>query len=328
MGEIMVTVYCLAFNHGKYIRKCLEGFIHQKTTFEYEVLIHDDASTDNTADIIREYELKYPQIIHPIYQKTNQYSQHIPISKTFLVPMTRGRYIAFCDGDDYWSEESKLQNQFDAMENNPECHICLHRVQGIKECGEMIINNTYPHIGSFFSSGKISAKQLVENSSDPYQFQFSSYFVIAKDYINYIYNPPDFKKLTNVGDVPLLLYCASLGDAIFVDKYLSHYRRFSIGSWTSRFKMKSRMDLANYYEVGRKFFEEYDKFTNFKFHDALEKKIQRNLFNQYECLGNYFECLSKNLRIFIYERPFRARVSFFLRAYYQWICRLVNSIFS
>lgn len=73
--EIMVSVYCLAYNHEKYIKDCLEGFVKQKTNFKYEVIVHDDASTDNTANIIKEYADKYPDIIKPILQKENQYSQ-------------------------------------------------------------------------------------------------------------------------------------------------------------------------------------------------------------------------------------------------------------
>ena len=88
--EIMVSVFCTAYNHGKYIRDCLEGFVKQKTNFKFEVLINDDASTDNTASIIREYEKKYPDIIKPIYQKENQYSKGISIYRQILVPEASG----------------------------------------------------------------------------------------------------------------------------------------------------------------------------------------------------------------------------------------------
>lgn len=91
--EIMVSVICTAYNHEKYIRQCLDGFVMQKTNFKYEVIVHDDASTDNTAEIIREYEKKYPEIIKPIYQKENQYSKGVSIGK-IIYPLCQGKYLA------------------------------------------------------------------------------------------------------------------------------------------------------------------------------------------------------------------------------------------
>lgn len=117
---ILVSVSCITYNHEKYIRECLEGFIMQKTNFTFEILIHDDASTDKTADIIREYEVKYPEIIKPIYQSENQHSKGITISSTYNWPRAKGKYIAMCEGDDYWTDPLKLQKQVDFLENNKE----------------------------------------------------------------------------------------------------------------------------------------------------------------------------------------------------------------
>lgn len=116
----LVSICCAAYNHEPYIRQCLDGFVMQRTTFPFEVLIHDDASTDKTADIIREYEKKYPDIIKPIYQKENQYSKGGKISLRFNIPRAKGKYIAFCEGDDYWIDPLKLQKQVDFLEANPD----------------------------------------------------------------------------------------------------------------------------------------------------------------------------------------------------------------
>ena len=118
--EILVTVICLTYNHEKYIRECIDGFVMQKTNFAYEVIIHDDASTDNTAEIIKEYQQKYPDIIIPILQTENQYSKKVPIGKTFIYPRAKGKYIALCEGDDYWIDPYKLQKQVDFLEDNPD----------------------------------------------------------------------------------------------------------------------------------------------------------------------------------------------------------------
>lgn len=126
MEDIAVSVICNTYNHAAYIKDALDGFVMQKTNFKFEVLVHDDASTDGTADIVREYEAKYPDIIKPIYQKENQYSQQIQITLTYQYPRVKGKYIAFCEGDDYWTDCLKLQKQFDAMEAHPDIDICAH----------------------------------------------------------------------------------------------------------------------------------------------------------------------------------------------------------
>ncbi len=114
----VVSICCITFNHEAYIREAIEGFILQKTNFPIEILIHDDASTDNTSTIIKEYELKFPELIKPIYQKENQYSQGVrPISK-FNFERSKGKYIAVCEGDDYWTDPFKLQKQVDILEQN------------------------------------------------------------------------------------------------------------------------------------------------------------------------------------------------------------------
>jgi glycosyltransferase involved in cell wall biosynthesis len=105
----------------------------QKTNFPIEVLIHDDASTDGTADIIREYEQKYPEIIKPIYQTENQFSKGMPISRRYIFPRVQGKYLAICEGDDYWTDEYKLQKQVDFLEANEDFSICFHPVKVYKE---------------------------------------------------------------------------------------------------------------------------------------------------------------------------------------------------
>lgn len=122
----MVTVACLAYNQEKFIRQALDGFVMQKTSFPFEVIVHDDASTDGTAEIIREYETMYPHLFRPIYQTENQFSKNhcYPVEAVYL--KARGKYIADCDGDDYWTDPDKLQKQVDFMEASPEYSICYH----------------------------------------------------------------------------------------------------------------------------------------------------------------------------------------------------------
>ena len=116
----MVTIQCLTYNQEAYIRDCLEGFVMQKANFRFEAIVHDDASTDGTADIIREYAEKYPDIIKPIFEAVNQYSKHDGSLQRIMDEHTHGKYIAYCEGDDYWIDSLKLQRQVDFMESNPE----------------------------------------------------------------------------------------------------------------------------------------------------------------------------------------------------------------
>ena len=126
-NEILVSVCCMTYNHVSFIRQCLDGFMMQKCSFSFEVLIHDDASTDGTQDIIREYVTRYPNIIKPIYQKENQYSKGIDPNVKYNFSRAKGKYIAMCEGDDYWTDPYKLQKQVDFLESHPDYVMCSHR---------------------------------------------------------------------------------------------------------------------------------------------------------------------------------------------------------
>ena len=116
---LMVTIQCITYNHESYIRQCLEGFVMQKTNFRFEAVVHDDASTDGTAVIIREYAEKYPNIIKPIFEIENQYSKHDGSITRIMNEHTHGKYVAMCEGDDFWTDPYKLQKQVDFLESHP-----------------------------------------------------------------------------------------------------------------------------------------------------------------------------------------------------------------
>ncbi len=119
--EIMVSVMMTAYNHGPYVLQALEGVAKQITNFNVQLIIHDDASPDNTADLIRDFVAKHQEMdIETIFQTENQYSQKVRISDVFLYPLVRGKYVIVCEGDDYWTDEYKLQKQVDFLEAHPE----------------------------------------------------------------------------------------------------------------------------------------------------------------------------------------------------------------
>jgi glycosyltransferase involved in cell wall biosynthesis len=126
----LVAIQCLVYNHEPYLRDCLEGFVMQQTNFPFVAIVHDDASTDGSAAIIREYEGKYPNIIKPIYEIENQYSKRDGSVGRIMdeaIDATGAKYVAMCEGDDYWTDPLKLQKQVDFMEENPEYVLCCHR---------------------------------------------------------------------------------------------------------------------------------------------------------------------------------------------------------
>ena len=133
----VVSIRCTTYNHSRYVAQALDSFLMQKTQFPFEIIIHDDASTDNTQDIIHEYHERFPSIIKPILQIENQYSK--PNGREYLKSLVdgacKGKYIAWCEGDDYWINETKLQKQVDYLEANPDCSMVFNSANYIDENG-------------------------------------------------------------------------------------------------------------------------------------------------------------------------------------------------
>lgn len=125
-SSLMVSVSCTVYNHESYLKKCLEGFVMQITNFDFEVIVHDDASTDKSADIILQYASKYPNIIKPIIEKDNQYSKGAAHLNEIIFSHLHGKYIALCEGDDYWTDPFKLQKQVDYLESHKAVNIAVH----------------------------------------------------------------------------------------------------------------------------------------------------------------------------------------------------------
>lgn len=213
-SEVLVSICCITYNHAPYIRQCLDGFVMQKTNFQYEILIHDDASTDGTADIIREYESKYPGLIKPIYQIENQYSKGKNISATYNWPRAIGKYIAQCEGDDYWTDPLKLQKQVDFLESHPEYSMCFHRaeikIQGVdrSKCGarcEYVQDKEY-------SATDLFAEWIVPTASIVYDRQRVNQYSIKHP------------KWATRGDIILVLKCAHVGKVWGMSDKMSVYR--------------------------------------------------------------------------------------------------------
>lgn len=271
-NNIMVSVICITYNHEKYIRQCLEGCVSQKTDFSFEILVHDDASTDGTATVIQEFEKKYPDLIRPIYQTENQYSKKVSIKREFIMPLVRGRYVALCEGDDFWTDENKLQRQVDAMEGNSECCMCVHKVAEVFENGAL--NGTwFPNFQ--LDTGIISSRDFLA-MGQYYSFHTSSFFFRTEHYREYIMDPPEFVRKSSVGDEAHMMYFGQKGPVYYIDKPMSHYRRGVVGSWTAR--QRNNSDRATIHP--KKMIDTYlafDSYTKGQYHDLLVKRIARQM---------------------------------------------------
>lgn len=213
----LVSISCITYNHERYIEDALQGFLRQETDFPFEILIHDDASTDQTVNILREYEVKYPNLIKPIYQKDNQYSRGIKISATYQHPRALGKYIAMCEGDDYWTNPLKLQKQTDYLEKNPDFAICFHNMQ--------IIYESEPQLNRI---SNVKQKEITNiNTLARGNYIFTASCIYRKNFSEI----PDWFYQCPVGDYPLHLLNAQYGKIKFINEVMGVYRIHEGGVW-------------------------------------------------------------------------------------------------
>lgn len=192
---IMVSIRCCTYNHEPYIRQCLEGFVMQKTNFRFEAIVHDDASTDATATIIREYAERYPDIIKPIFETENQYSKHDGSLRRIMNAHMNGKYIAWCEGDDYWIDPLKLQKQVDFLEEHQDYGLCYTKIQ--------YFYNSSQILGSEWGGdGETFDELIIENTIPTLSVMIR--FSLLQQY-TFEYQCQQWK----MGDYPLWLFIAS-----------------------------------------------------------------------------------------------------------------------
>ncbi|MEQ9287564.1 MAG: glycosyltransferase [Cyclobacteriaceae bacterium] len=270
---IMVSVLTAAYNHEKFIEQALKGFLMQRTNFRVELIVNDDASTDGTAEVIKRYEHQYPNLFVTFYQEENQYSKGKKPFSTFLYPAAKGKYVAICEGDDYWLDESKLQKQVDYLEQHKEAVLCFHKAKVIDEAGK-----------------EIHGKELSRKSNKVrYQTEdlFKSWFIPTASVVfrNRILKtfPQWFLTIKN-GDISLYFLLSEFGSMDCLDGKMSVYRKHSDGVSSSVTSLEQFVNLVVIYnnirlESDRNLDKEVTKAIETKFAYLLNKCIINNKSN-------------------------------------------------
>lgn len=223
MRAPLVSICCTTFNHKDYIGQCLEGFLDQETDFDYEILIHDDASTDGTIEIINEFEKRFPNKIKPLIQEDNQYSKGIKsINPTFNYPRARGKYIALCEGDDRWIDSKKLQRQVDFLEANPDYSLTFTGCRIEKASGEVKVIDYGNEILSYDGENYFSSGVFITTAS----------MLFRRSNLN-LYTLPWMLK-SFAGDF-IIKYCAlASGKIAYLPLISCVYNKGVQGSWSAR----------------------------------------------------------------------------------------------
>lgn len=282
----LVSICCITYNHAQYIRQCLDGFLMQKVNFEYEIIVHDDASTDGTSEIIREYSNKYSDLIVPIFQSENQYSKGVRgMYAKFVFPRARGKYIALCEGDDYWIDENKLQMQVDFLENNSEYGMCYTKA---KQYNQSMQKFNTKSVGADFDG----FEDLLKNGNRIPTLTT----VYRKDLLDKYQNEiqPNNKGWL-MGDYPMWLYFSHESKIKFFDKETAVYRVLEESAshstdinkmikfeesvydirqfYANKYKVNNKVELNYYilYHVYDKLKNSYDKDMAAKFRRICKK---------------------------------------------------------
>lgn len=261
----LVSICCITYNQKVFIQAAINGFIKQITNFPFEIIIHDDASTDGTADIIKSYQTRYP-LIKGIFQNENQFSKGLSFIPKYVYGSARGKYIAVCEGDDYWTDPLKLQKQVDFMEAHPECSLCCHKVQ-VKYEGHEEKNHLFPDLegDQIFTRDEMYQKYISATCS----------VMFRREKIDELVR---FLEGFKVGDMPLYSFYLQFGKFGYIDQVMATYRKHDDSYWHPHYQ-ENRFPVL------------FDTFTKIKsrlkIHDSPALNAQISFYAD-ELLKKYF----------------------------------------
>ena len=228
--EPILSISCTAYNHAKFIRQCLDGFIMQKTTFPFIAIVHDDASTDGTDSIIREYAERYPDIIKPIFETENQYSKRDGSLRKIMenaIPESV-KYVAYCEGDDYWISDNKLQIQFEFLEKHLDYGMYCHNANVVD------FDSSFLRVFSKTKSGTLLPRNIIREWIIP-----TASILLRRE----ILKERVYIKNARHGDFLLHMAALNYGKIYYDERILSAYRINNPNSASAQFNM----DRVGYY---------------------------------------------------------------------------------
>ncbi len=307
--EIMVSIICCAYNQEQYIEDALKGFMMQKTNFAFEVLVSDDASTDHTAEIIRKYEQQYPEIIKPVYFSENQYSKGKPPYNT-LWDKAHGKYLAICEGDDYWTSEYKLQKQFDALEAHPECDMCAHSaylvrasdcktigmIEPMKEDGVLTMDKVIQGGGNFIATNSLFYRATLQH----FPARFAAKYCI---------------------DYAVQMHGAMRGGIWYLSETMSAYRRGAENSWTL-YMQKNQAVMVRHIHMMIDMLKMADEDTEYRFSDSFRQARHKYEFQLAGFERDTKAVYSPEFSDLRKEMSVKKRVILFLKCFAPWSLRL------
>lgn len=281
----LVSIRCITYNHELYIRDALEGFVMQKTKFPFVAIVHDDASTDGTANIIREYADKYPDIIKPIFESENQYSKKDGTLTSIMdkaCEATGAKYVAMCEGDDYWTDPLKLQKQVDFLESHPYYSMCFHNVNFYDQCNSKTIQRK----GNYKNNHIAPTHDIIMGGG---AFCPTCSIVYRYEKLNKF---PDFAKKFSVGDYPLQIFLSILGNVMYFNEVFANYRINIPTSWSAFNEKNISKEIRedNILKIIN-FLNGFDVFTHYKFHKSFKSKIRNEWYLFYFSSRNKIKSL-------------------------------------
>lgn len=263
METPLVSVSLVAYNASAYIKDAIEGCLMQQTSFPFEIIIHDDASQDQTPQIILDYASNFPDKIIPIIQTVNQFSQGHEINAKINIPKARGKYIAFLEADDYWIDPLKLEKQVDFMEKHPEVSMCFTATKQIESSSSNIVAiKRYRDHDSVCSVEDVILKGggLLDMGSA----------VVRRSIYE---NVPDWYHYSQIWDNSVPLLALTYGEIQYLNEITTVYRLNVPGSWTQKFARdykKRKNTIRDFLAL----LDGFNEATGYQYNKLIERKTR------------------------------------------------------
>lgn len=314
MWKYQVLVLCTTYNQVKYIDKCLNSLVSQCTNFPYLILIHDDASNDGTSDIVRRYEDTHDNVI-AVIQKNNLWSRGINRFKYISNYVNQSKYIALCEGDDWWCDNNKIQKQYEYMELHCECSLCVHNVifycDTTSQFGKLI-----PDIKC---GSKIGLETIITNGAS--YFGTNSMFFRSDNYCM-----PEAFNNWGIGDFPREIYLASKGYVYCFNEVMSVYRTLAKGSWSKKTSENINFFMNSSVKSIIKGLIQADAYFHNRYHKMFEIAISKQNLGLAIAIRDWKLYKSDKCKLALSEKSTKYKIKYIFRIRFYSLYSFLKSI--